>query len=186
MTRESNVKFATRSRIHLGLAVKELWSAVAFYRTLFGQEPTKMRPRYAKFEVAEPPVNLSLNEVGGETGPHNPTDHFGVQVQSTAAMQTVAERLARAGISTRVEERVSCCHAVQDKIWATDPDGNKWEVYLVIDDDVPLHGSPDSACCAEAPANMESTRHGGFTAAKMRSLDPGGTNQGCCSSATTA
>jgi len=71
MKNESAVQFATNSRVHMGFAVRNLERSVAFYRTLFGQEPTKTRPRYAKFEVAEPPVNLALNEVGGATGPNN-------------------------------------------------------------------------------------------------------------------
>jgi catechol 2,3-dioxygenase-like lactoylglutathione lyase family enzyme len=92
---ESAVQFSTESRIHMGLAVKDLEKSVAFYRTLFGQKPTKTRPHYAKFEVAEPPVNLSLNEVGGDTGPNNAVAHFGIQVKSTEAVKAVAERMAR-------------------------------------------------------------------------------------------
>jgi catechol 2,3-dioxygenase-like lactoylglutathione lyase family enzyme len=83
---ESAVQFETDSRIHMGLAVQNLERSVAFYRTLFGQQPTKTRPRYAKFEVAEPPVNLALNEVGGATGPNNPVAHFGIQVKTSAAV----------------------------------------------------------------------------------------------------
>src|SRR3954470_20852063 len=100
MTQESAVQFATNSRVHMGLAVKDLEQSVAFYRTLFGQEPTKTRPRYAKFEVAEPPVNLALNEVGGATGPNNPVAHFGIQVKSTEAIGKVADRLREAGLET--------------------------------------------------------------------------------------
>lgn len=72
MNSMSAVQFNKESRIHMGLPVKNLERSVGFYRIIFGQEPTKTRPGYAKFEVAEPPVNLSLNEVGGETGPNNP------------------------------------------------------------------------------------------------------------------
>jgi catechol 2,3-dioxygenase-like lactoylglutathione lyase family enzyme len=133
----------------MGLAVKDLERSVAFYRTLFGQGPTKTRPRYAKFEVAEPPVNLALNETGGATGPSNPVAHFGIQVKATAAVQEVANRLAQAGLETAMEEHVTCCYAVQNKVWATDPDGNKWEVYVVLDNDGAHHASDGGACCAE-------------------------------------
>ena len=85
--------------IHFEIHADDTERAVAFYRTLFGQEPTKTRSRYAKFEVAEPPINLALNEVGGETGPNNPVAHFGIQLKSTEAVRTVAERLAKAGWS---------------------------------------------------------------------------------------
>ena len=88
MKNESAVQFETHSRIHMGLAVKSLERSIAFYSTLFGQGPTKTRPRYAKFEVAEPPVNLAINEVGGATGPNNPVAHFGIQVKSTERSET--------------------------------------------------------------------------------------------------
>jgi catechol 2,3-dioxygenase-like lactoylglutathione lyase family enzyme len=151
MQNESAVQFATDSRIHIALAVNSLERAVAFYRTLFGQGPTKTRPRYAKFEVAEPPVNLALNEVGGTTGPNNAVAHFGVQVKSTAAVEAVAARLREAGLATAAEQNVTCCYAVQNKVWAADPNGNKWEVYVVLDNAAAHHHSPQSACCADRP-----------------------------------
>jgi catechol 2,3-dioxygenase-like lactoylglutathione lyase family enzyme len=148
MQNESAVPFETDSRIHMGIGVKNLERSVAFYGTLFGRGPTKTRPRYARFEVAEPPVNLALNEVGGATGPNNPVAHFGIQVKSTEAVQRVAARLEGAGLETAVEDNVTCCNAVQDKVWAADPDGNKWEVYVVLDD-AAGHPSTQSACCAD-------------------------------------
>ncbi|HET6574100.1 MAG TPA: ArsI/CadI family heavy metal resistance metalloenzyme [Fimbriiglobus sp.] len=151
MSNESAVEFETDSRIHMGLAVKDLERSMGFYRTLFGQGPTKTRPRYAKFEVAEPPVNLALNEVGGDTGPNNPVAHFGIQVKSTAAVGAVAARLRDAGLATAAEENVTCCYAVQNKVWATDPDGNKWEVYVVLDNNAARHHSTRSECCADRP-----------------------------------
>jgi catechol 2,3-dioxygenase-like lactoylglutathione lyase family enzyme len=162
---ESAVEFATVSRVHMGLAVKDLEQSVAFYRSLFGQEPTKTRPGYAKFEVAEPPVNLSLNVVGGETGQSNPVAHFGIQVKSTPAVIKVAERLEAAGIATTVEDHVTCCYAVQNKIWATDPDGNKWEAYVVLDNDG-AHHATTNACCPQE------TKDSGCCSAK--------TDENCC------
>ena len=86
MNRISAVDFATDSRIHIGLAVKNVEDAIDFYRVLFGQEPSKTRPGYAKFEVEEPAMNLCLNQVGGATGPNNAVAHYGIQVKSTAAV----------------------------------------------------------------------------------------------------
>ena len=148
MKNESAVQFATESRIHMGLAVKDLAASIAFYRALFGQAPTKTRPGYAKFEVELPPVNLSLNQVAGQTAPNHPVAHFGIQVKSTEAVEVVARRLNEAGSKTSTEENVTCCYAVQNKVWATDPDGNKWEVYVVLDNDAASHASP-SACCPD-------------------------------------
>lgn len=153
MSNESAVQFATQSRIHIGLPVLDLERSVAFYRTLFGQTPSKSRPRYAKFEVAEPPVNLSLNQVGGATGPANPASHFGIQVKSTDAVREITERMSRAGLPTEVEDQVTCCYAVQTKVWATDPDGNRWEAYVVLSDDGAQHHSSAATCC-EAPRKV--------------------------------
>ncbi len=183
MKHESAVQFETNSRIHMGLAVKNLERSVAFYRTLFGQEPTKTRPGYAKFEVAEPPVNLALNEVGGDTGPNNPVAHFGIQVKSTEAVGKTADRLKEAGLETAVEDNVTCCYAVQNKVWATDPDGNKWEVYVVLDNDGTQHHS-SSACCPDMPAIMEAVQQGNLTAAKSAFEKAGG--MAACSCLTTA
>jgi predicted enzyme related to lactoylglutathione lyase len=179
MTQESAVQFATVSRIHMGLAVKDLEASMAFYRTLFGQEPTKIRPRYAKFEVAEPPVNLSLNEVGGETGPNNPVAHFGVQVKSTEAVKSVADRLAKAGMATKIEDQVTCCYAVQNKVWATDPDENKWEVYVVLENDAAPHSSQND-CCPELPAIMEAVQRGDMVAAQAAFQQAGGMSACSC------
>ena len=173
MKNESAVQFETDSRIHIALAVKNLERSVAFYRTLFRQEPTKTRPRYAKFEVAEPPVNLALNEVGGDTGPNNPVAHFGIQVKSTGAVGMVADRLRAAGLETAAEDNVTCCYAVQNKVWATDPDGNKWEVYVVLDNDGARHQSA-SACCPDLPAIMDAVRQGDMDRAKSAFEKAGG------------
>ena len=149
MSQTSVVQFSTPSRIHAGFPVRNLGRSMQFYSILFGQQPTKTRPGYAKFEVADPPFNLALNESGGATGPDNPVSHFGIQVKSTEAVQRVAERLAEAGLPSRVEENVTCCYAVQNKVWATDPDGNRWEVYVLLSDDGAHHESSAEPCCGE-------------------------------------
>ena len=148
-------EFVTDSRVHMGLAVQDLQQSVAFYQTLFGQEPSKTRAGYAKYEVAEPPLNLSLNQVGGQTGPNNPVTHFGIQVKTSAAVSAVARRLAEAGVATKVEENVTCCYARQHKVWVTDPDGNNWEVYVVLDENGAHHHSSASECCQQNPAMMQ-------------------------------
>lgn len=164
MRNDSAVQFETNSRIHIALAVSSLEHSIAFYRTLFGQEPTKTRPGYAKFEVAEPPVNLAINAVGSATGPTNPVAHFGIQVKSSEAVTGASDRLRVAGPKTAVEENVACCHAVQNKVWVTDPDGNKWEVYIVLDNDAPPHAS--GGCCPGVDGVMAAIDRDDPTAAK--------------------
>ena len=192
MNHESAVQFPTNSRIHMGLAVQSLERSLAFYRTLFGQGPTKTWPGYAKFEVAEPPVNLALNEVGGTTGPNNPVAHFGIQVKSTAAVHEVAGRLKETGLETRAEENVTCCYAVQNKVWATDPDGNKWEVYVVLDNEGTHHHSSQEACCSELTAIKDAVERGdwqGALAAFQKAggakvLQEAGLSSACCAPQT--
>lgn len=101
MNNISAVQFETASRIHMGLAVKDVERSKAFYSALFGLAPTKTRPRYARFEVAEPPLNLSLNEVGGATGQSNPVAHFGIQLKS------VLRRIAKRSNSPRSKDSPS-------------------------------------------------------------------------------
>lgn len=156
MNQDSAVEFTTQSRVHMGLAVQDLQRSLRFYRTLFGQLPTKTRPGYAKFEVAEPPLNLSLNQVVGNTAPAHSVSHFGIQVKSSDKVQMMSKVLAEAGYKTRVEEEVSCCYAVQNKVWATDPDGNHWEVYVVLNNDAPQHASSSGQCCANLSATSQS------------------------------
>ena len=120
------------SRIQLALNVSDLDAAVAFYGKLFGAEPAKRRPGYANFAIAEPPLKLVLMEnpaAGGGT-----LNHLGVEVESTDEVTAATRRLAGEGLATDVEENVTCCYAVQDKVWVTDPDGARWEVYTVLAD----------------------------------------------------
>ena len=148
MSQESALQFPTNSRIHIGLAVLDLTASILFYRALFGQEPSKVRPGYAKFEVFEPPVNLSLNQIAGETAPVNPVMHYGIQVKSTNAVNDIANRMSAVEIPVRAEENVTCCYAVQTKVWIADPDGNKWEAYVVLDNDA-ARSSDESNCCLD-------------------------------------
>ena len=89
----------------MGLVVEDVERFVAFYRILFGQEPTKRRPGYAKFEVANPFVNLSLNEGDAAERTHDPYSHFGIQVQSSETLTRLASRFQEAGLLTKRKKR---------------------------------------------------------------------------------
>lgn len=149
----SAVQFATNMRVHLSLNTANLERAIKFYSVLFGQEPTKIRPGYAKFEVAEPPVNLTLNEQASlQAG--GTLSHLGIQVKSTEEVLAAKNRFIASQLATFEEEQVTCCYAVQDKVWVTDPDSNSWEVFVVLEADAPVHSvnRPTEAdaqtCCA--------------------------------------
>jgi catechol 2,3-dioxygenase-like lactoylglutathione lyase family enzyme len=146
------------SRVQLALRVSDLEGSIAFYRKLFGTEPAKRRPGYANFAIAEPPLKLVLLEADGEDD-DVPTrlDHLGVEVERTADVAAATARLADTGLATAEEENVSCCYAVQDKVWVTGPGRERWEVYTVLGDVLPeLEGETagatacdgQTACCA--------------------------------------
>lgn len=149
MMSQSAVHFATKRRAHIGLAVSSIEQAVLFYQTLFDVGPTKTRPGYARFEITEPPLNLSLIETPQANGPADSVSHFGIQVKSTNAVVEIQNRLESTGLATRTEEAVQCCHAVQDKTWIADPDGHRWEVFVVLDDAPVTRTDESTECCPE-------------------------------------
>lgn len=119
------------SRAQLALNVSDLDAAVIFYSKLFQAEPAKVRPGYANFAIADPPLKLVLVEGRGEPGTLN---HLGVEVESSEEVATATARLTDEGLVRATEEGVSCCYAVQDKVWTEAPDGEPWEIYTVLSD----------------------------------------------------
>lgn len=118
------------SRVQLALNVADLDEALSFYATLFGTAPAKVRPGYANFAVADPPLKLVLVEDAAAVP--GTLDHLGVEVASTDEVTAAAARLADCGLATRPEEEAACCYAVQDKVWVVGPGGEQWEVYAVL------------------------------------------------------
>ncbi len=138
------------SRVQLALNVTDIDSAVEFYRKLFGAAPAKWRPGYANFAIAEPPLKLVLIESpdGRGTGVAGALNHLGFEVESPAQVSAATSRLAAEGLPTAEQDSVTCCYAVQDKVWVSDPDGAPWEVYTLLADapvDSGLAG--DGTCC---------------------------------------
>jgi extradiol dioxygenase family protein len=119
------------SRLQLALNVNDIDAAVDFYTKLFDTAPTKRRPGYANFAVANPPLKLVLFENPEQTGTLN---HLGVERESMEEVEAQADRLEAAGLTLDVEGDVVCCYARQDKHWVTGPDGQKWENYVVLAD----------------------------------------------------
>lgn len=116
------------SRVQLALNVADLDRAIDFYSKLFDTAPAKIRPGYANFAVAEPPLKLILIAGNGEAGSLN---HLGVEVESTDDVGATQRRLAGEGLPTATEDEVTCCYAVQDKVWVRGPGSEPWEVYVV-------------------------------------------------------
>ena len=119
-------------RPHLALTVTDVERAIPFYEALFGTAPEKVRDGYAKFSVAEPALNFTLNE--GTRTELGALNHAGIQVAATADVLAAKERLVAAGLAAFDEMDTTCCYARQDKIWVHDPDGTPWEVFVTHGD----------------------------------------------------
>lgn len=142
------------SRVQLALNVSDLDAAVAFYSKVFATPPAKLRPGYANFAISEPPLKLILIEGGGEPGSVN---HLGVEVEGAEQVKQAGDRLVADGLEVAAEDQVTCCYAVQDKVWVTDPDGAPWEIYTVLADseaDASLCCVGDTPDSAQAPAAL--------------------------------
>ncbi|HZA57329.1 MAG TPA: ArsI/CadI family heavy metal resistance metalloenzyme [Candidatus Udaeobacter sp.] len=117
-------------KVHIALNVSDVNRSAQFYRAMFGIEPVKLKSGYAKFDIAEPPLNLTLNHDSQLKG-RGALNHLGVEVASTEEVLAARERLQRAGLSTFDEMNVDCCFALQDKTWIADPDGYRWEIFTI-------------------------------------------------------
>ena len=141
------------ARVQLALNVSDLEEAIAFYSKLFGAVPAKVRPGYANFAVADPPLKLVLIEQPGTraAGVVGALNHLGVEVATPTEVTAATNRLSDEGLATEEQLSTTCCYAVQDKVWVEDPDHTPWEVYAVLAD-APLEAGldGDGTCCASS------------------------------------
>ena len=149
------------ARVHLHLHVSDLSKSRAFYEQFLGTAPVKVKPGYVKFLPDWAPVNLALS--GGGAAAAGTIDHVGVQVDAVATVMAELARVKASGLPVQEEMGVDCCHANQDKFWATDPDGIEWEFYFLRRDLEPgtlpvivAQADPASTCCT--PGEKECAR----------------------------
>jgi catechol 2,3-dioxygenase-like lactoylglutathione lyase family enzyme len=146
-------------KAHLAINVRDVAASIEFYKKMLGIEPSKVRRGYAKFDVANPPLNFTLNQHAfGERGA---LSHLGIQVATTEDVHAVRDRWVEQGLVAREEEKTDCCYAIQDKAWVRDPDGNEWEVFVVLQDNLPEKTTASAdACCASgqpSPTQIQSS-----------------------------
>ena len=136
----------TALKAHLALNVRDVERSIEFYRKMLGIEPSKVRTGYAKFDVQNPPLNLTLNQ--NAFAERGALSHLGIQVGTTDDVLAMRQKWLDAGLTTRDEMQTNCCYAVQDKTWTQDPDGNEWEAFVVLEDNLP---ASDLCCVSDAP-----------------------------------
>lgn len=135
-------------KAHFALNVRNVENSSEFYKKMFGIEPSKVRTGYAKFDVQNPPLNLTLNEISFTD--RGALSHMGIQVASTDDVLAMRDQWHERGLLTRDEMQTNCCYAFQDKTWVNDPDGNEWEVFVVLEDNLPemeTRETSNEACC---------------------------------------
>ena len=138
----SDMKQVQTRKAHLALNVHNVERSIEFYKKLLGIDPGKVRTGYAKFDVQNPPLNLTLNE--SSFNERGALSHLGIQVGSTDDVLQMRRQWADAGLITRDEMQTNCCYATQDKTWVQDPDGNEWEAFVVLKDNL----ESSNLCCA--------------------------------------
>lgn len=142
-------------KAHLAINVKDVGKSIEFYKKLFRIEPSKVRTGYAKFDVQNPPLNFTLNQVAFEE--RGALSHLGMQVARTEDVIAMRSAWEENGLLTREEMQTTCCYAVQDKAWVNDPDGNEWEVFAVLEDNLSeeVQNAADKTCCVPTFVDVE-------------------------------
>ena len=115
---------------HVSLNVKSIPEAVARYRKILGAEPAKLKADYAKFELHDPPLILSLN-LGGAPGT---VGHLGIRYADAADVAAELKRADAESLEPYRQQGVTCCYAKADKFWLRDADGVAWEMYKLLED----------------------------------------------------
>ena len=136
--------------LHVSLDVADLESSLAFYTAFFG-EPVKRKPDYAKFVARSPEMHLALQPAASAPAWPGSLSHLGIRVESTGEVRRRHAALRERGLTPGAIEREDCCYALQEKFWLADPDGNRWEIYAVLEDrDAEASCGADTACCRPA------------------------------------
>lgn len=133
-------------RMHIHVGVKNIEDSVNFYNALFGAEPVKRKPDYAKWMLDDPRINFAISTRSGRIG----VDHMGLQVDDVAELNALRAQMSAANIATHGDGEATCCYARSEKSWVADPDGVAWEAYHTMEDAQIFSGAEtagEGACC---------------------------------------
>jgi catechol 2,3-dioxygenase-like lactoylglutathione lyase family enzyme len=134
------------SAVHISLNVSDLDRSADFYRRFFG-EPKKLKTDYAKFVNPDPEIHLALQPGRRSLASEGALSHLGIRVSTSEEVRAWKRTLVERGLPAEEEKREACCYALQDKFWVSDPDGNRWEVYNVVED-IADASRESQTCCA--------------------------------------
>lgn len=134
-------------RLHVHISVPDLNQAIHFYSQMFGEQPTKQKNDYAKWQLEDPAVNFAISNRSEKTG----LDHLGLQVSSETELHQLNDRLKKANIATDKAQSTTCCYAESVKSWSFDPAGIPWEGFITMKD-AEVYGTDIENCCSgDAP-----------------------------------
>lgn len=145
-------------RLHVHVGVNDLDRSILFYSTLFGAEPTVIKPDYAKWMLEDPRVNFAISAGNAHKG----IEHLGIQAESGDELEDVYGRLRAADRPMLEEGATTCCYARSEKSWIADPQGVVWEAFFTSGEATVYGDNPElsalspnaaeTACCAPAIA----------------------------------
>ncbi len=136
-------------RFHIHIAVDDLERNIDFYSALFQAEPSVRKADYAKWMLDDPRINFAISMRGRQPG----LDHLGLQVESSAELESVQQALTDAALPVAAQKQAACCYTQSDKYWTVDPQGIAWEAFHSLQsipmfgEDDPIQLPPASACC---------------------------------------
>jgi len=154
-------------RIHIHVGVEKLEESIRFYSAIFGAEPVKTKPDYAKWMVDDPRVNFAISTRASKNG----IDHLGIQVDENDELEELRRRVKSADLAVFDEGETVCCYANSEKSWVQDPAGMAWEAYRTMEDAQIFSSklaSDESACCMEQIVS------------KAACCEPSEKTTGCC------
>lgn len=115
-------------RLQLALNVADLDEAIAFYSTMFATDPYKVKPGYANWEIADPPLKLVVFE--RPDAEHGSINHLGVETETADEVVAAERRIAAGGLTTSGVDDTICCFAEKVETWVSDARGQRWEWYV--------------------------------------------------------
>jgi catechol 2,3-dioxygenase-like lactoylglutathione lyase family enzyme len=139
-----------RLQTHVSIDTADLAASVSFYRALLGAEPALERRDYARFDVSDPALVLGLNAVARlDPGSTGALEHLGVRFEDEADLGAARRRLERVAVSLQEEPDAECCYSRLERIWATDPSGVRWELFVVREAvvEAPSRAGSAASCC---------------------------------------